>query len=526
MTEIELTKLEAAAARLVTSITGDEAEAVVGLSRWMIEQAGEFMKLAEALPKTETRLAATRRVVSPPDKAEDPYNAIVRWVEVLADPNEVTSKLLAGKRVALKDVIAVAGLPLTAASGHLIDFVPEHDSIVAERILRAGGRVVAFTNMEGMAFGSGGESGIYGATHNPVDPSRSTSGSSGGSAAALYYDGIDIAFGTDQGGSIRTPAGWCGVIGLKPSHGLVPYTGILSHDPTIDHVGPMARTVREVALALEAVAGWTAGDPRQAAIAEEEIGGYVEAVDNAPDRLEGLRLGVLAEAQLNDGNPERQAVLESFAVFRDRLVALGAEVVDVSIPSHAVAGPIMFAIMLEGIAATVMGHGQAYHWSGSHSPATRRAFGEGMLARGAELPPAYKAAAIAGEYLRVEELGTVYSTAQNVATTLRGQYDTALESVDAVVMPTTPGIPMLLSPQASLFDQQLRSFTMASTLGSDTPAHNLTGHPALSIPVGQAMGLPCGAMLVGARLSEAVLLSTARTWEKRFGWFPEVPGTR
>ncbi|MCL1898867.1 MAG: amidase family protein, partial [Micrococcales bacterium] len=209
---------------------------------------------------------------------------------------------------------------------------------------------------------------------------------------------------------------------------------------------------------------------------------------------------------------------------QQRLKDLGAQVVEVSVPSHSVAGPIMFAIMLEGIAATVLGHGEAYHWSGTHSPALRQACGEGLSRYGDQLPPAYHAAAIAGEYLRTEHFSTVYATAQNVATTLRQQYNAVLADLDAVIMPTTPGIPMTLSPEASLYEQQLRSFTMATNLGSDTPAHNLTGHPALSIPAGQAMDLPCGMMLVGSRLSEAKLLSIARTWEKHFGWFPAVPG--
>jgi amidase len=520
--KVDPAKLRDAAVRLGTSVSGSDAADVLALSSWMLEQADAFMQQASLLVDVELPLAAVRRVIGPSTPKEDPYNAIARWVDVVADESERTSDLLAGKRIALKDVISVAGLPLTAASGHLKDYVPDEDSMVAQRILRAGGHIVAFTNMEGMAFGAGGESGIYGATHNPLDPSRSTSGSSGGSAAALYYDAIDIAFGTDQGGSIRTPAAWCGVIGLKPTHGLVPYTGVLSHDPTIDHVGPMARTVQNVAIALEAVAGWSAGDPRQWSLVGREVGGYVRAVSTAPDTLQGIRFGVLTEALRDDGSPERAAVLESFAGFRERLTDLGAELVEISIPSHAVAGPIMFAIMLEGVSATVLGHGEAYHWSGKHSPSLRRGFGEGMRARGDELPPAYKAAAIAGEYLRAEEFGTVYATAQNVANILRAQYDAALDSVDVMIMPTTPGIPMELSPDASLYDQQLRSFTMGSRVGSDTPAHNLTGHPALSIPASEALGLPSGVMLVGARLSEAMLLSVARVWERRFGWFPSV----
>jgi amidase len=398
--------------------------------------------------------------------------------------------------------------------------VPDEDAPVVTRILRAGGRIVGFTNMEGMAFGGAGESGCFGATVNPFDTSRASSGSSGGSAAALFYDNIDIAFGTDQGGSIRQPASWCGVIGLKPTHGLVPYTGILSHDPTIDHVGPMARTVANVAVALEAVAGWTAGDPRQASLRQERVGGYVASVADAPKSLSGLRFGVLTEALGDDGTTERGELLQGFATVRRSLEQLGAEVVEISIPSHKVAGSIMFAIMLEGIAATMNGFGEGFHWSGHHAPSMRAAFAKGLREHGAEMPPAYRIAASMGEFLRHRDHGTVYATAQNVAATLRADYDKAFEFVDAIVMPTTPGVAMTLSGDAGLLEKQLRSFTMGSSLGADTPAHNLTGHPALSIPASEACGLPSGVMLVGPRYADGKLLAIARVWESNLGWLP------
>src|SRR5204863_4950821 len=123
--------------------------------------------------------------------------------------------------------------------------------------------LVAVTNMDDFAFSGGGDSSAYGPTLNPFDHTRTAGGSSGGSAAALYYDGIDGALGTDQGGSIRAPAAWCGVVGLKPTHSLVPYTGIVGIDPTFDHAGPMARSVAEVALLLEVIAGQDPLDPRQ-----------------------------------------------------------------------------------------------------------------------------------------------------------------------------------------------------------------------------------------------------------------------
>lgn len=522
MTDMNGNDLQAAAERLGIGFTPDEESDAVALANWMLNQVDDFMQLSPVFTGPRDPLPGTRRIVGQPTSEDDPLNAIVRWVDVAAETAAQTSSLLAGRNIVLKDLISVAGMPLTGASRHLDGYVAEEDAPLVTRILEAGGRIVAFTNMEGMAFGGGGESGCFGASRNPFDQTRSTSGSSGGSAAALFYDGIDIAFGTDQGGSIRQPAAWCGVVGLKPTHGLVPYTGILSHDPTIDHVGPMARTTAEVAAALEAVAGWSADDPRQASHLNRAAGGYVAAVAKAPASLAGKRIGVLQEALVDDGSAERGAVLAGFRKAQEQFANLGAEVVEVSIPSHAVAGPIMFAIMLEGIAATLHGFGEGFHWSGRHSVGLRRAFGERLPELGDQMPPAYRIAASVGEYLRTREFGTVYATAQNVAATLRAEYDAAFGDIDTIIAPTTPGVAMPLLPDAGMLERQLRSFTMGSTLGADTPAHNLTGHPALSIPALEVNGLPAGLMLVGPHDADGALLRTARVWEREFGWQPAV----
>ncbi|MGB3374342.1 MAG: amidase family protein [Microbacterium sp.] len=520
MPEFDDGDLRAAAERLGFGFTDAESADALALGRWMLDQVDDFVKLAPRFDQVRAPLKGTRRIIGSPTPENDPLNAIVRWVDVVADASERTSDLLAGKRIALKDLISVAGMPLTGASRHLEGYIADEDAPLVTRILQAGGRIVAFTNLEGMAFGGGGESSCFGPTRNPFDLNRSASGSSSGSAAALFYDDVDIAFGTDQGGSIRQPAAWCGVLGLKPTHGLVPYTGILSHDPTIDHVGPMALTTVDVAAALEAVAGWTPDDPRQAPHRHHHSGGYLDAVNTAPDSLAGMRIGVVQEALLDDGSPERAEVLAGFKQARAQAAALGAEVVDLSIASHAVAGPIMFAIMLEGIAATVHGYGEGFHWAGRHSTGLRRGFAEGLRERGTLMPPAYRIAATVGEYLRTRDFGTVYATAQNVAARLRSDYDAALSEVDVLMTPTTPGTAMTLSGDVGMLERELRSFTMGSSLGADTPAHNLTGHPALSMPASTANGLPAGVMLIGQHRSDGGLLGIARVWERELGWLP------
>jgi amidase len=516
MIEFDFEQLQDSAHRVGTHIHDFERDEVLRIAGWMAESIDDFMDSARPLLPPPSAVPAHRVALRVSTPGEDPLNAIVRWVDVRAEPLEVTSDLLAGKRIGMKDLIQVAGIPISLGSLLLDGFVPREDAVVTQRVLRAGGHIVAMTNMEGMAFGGGGESGDYGATRNPFDAGRSTSGSSGGSAASLFYDGIDITFGTDQGGSVRLPASWCGVLGLKPTHSLVPYTGIPSHDRTFDHVGPLARSTRDLALAMAAISGPDTGDPRQNASTPGSLP-FLAELEDAPVDYAGIRFGVLAEALIPDGTPARDAALKGFAEAVAKIRSLGGEIVEISIPEHALAGSLLFAAIVEGVMATLHGHGEGYHWSGAYSIDSRRAVGKGLLAFGQDLPPAYKTAAALGEYIRSRYFGAIYATAQTVIPRLRSAYDDALETVDVIIMPTTPTTAMELKPDASTYERQRRSFSMAT----DTPAQNATGHPALSMPAAESEGLPLGVMLVGKHFSDAKLIALARTWERAFGWLPE-----
>ncbi len=232
-----------------------------------------------------------RRMGGRPAPAEDPLNAIVRRCAVVG----TGTGPLAGRRVAVKDNVSIAGVPMTCGSRLLAGHVPRVDATVVTRLLDAGAEIVAVTNMDDFAFAGSGETSAYGPTLNPHDAGRLAGGSSAGSAAALFYDDVDLAIGGDQGGSIRIPAAWCGAVGLKPTHGLVPYTGIVGLDATIDHAGPMGRSVADVALLLEVIAGKDPLDPRQG---EVRTAAYAEAVGRG---VRGLRIGVLREGFGADG---------------------------------------------------------------------------------------------------------------------------------------------------------------------------------------------------------------------------------
>ncbi|MCI0794607.1 MAG: amidase, partial [Chloroflexi bacterium] len=192
-----------------------------------------------------------------PQPSEDPFNAIVRRCTLRG----ASSGKLHGKRLGIKNNTCIAGMPMSCGSLVLEGYVAETDATIVTRLLDAGADIVATMNLDNFAFSGAGDTSAQGAVLNPHDPRFLAGGSSGGSAAALYYDDIDITIGGDQGGSIRIPASWCGVVGLKPTHGLVPYTGIVGIDNTFDHVGPMARTVADTALTLEVIAGKDPMDP-------------------------------------------------------------------------------------------------------------------------------------------------------------------------------------------------------------------------------------------------------------------------
>jgi amidase len=453
---------------------------------------------------------AVRDPGRPPDAANDPLNAIVRLCRVRAEGCE---GVLSGMRLAVKDAVAIAGIPLTCGSRILQGYVPGEDSVVADRLLRAGGEVVAITNMDDLAFSGGGESSWYGPTLNPWDRGRTAGGSSSGSAAALFYDGIDVAVGGDQGGSIRAPASWCGVLGLKPTHGLVPYVGVAGIDQTFDHCGPLARTTVGLAALLQAIAGRDEGDPRQREVPTAD---YVAAVGGSPGSLAGTRFGVVVEGFAEEIEVEPETV-EAVRETIERLRALGAETVDVSLPEHLQAGGIAFIGFVEGMTSLMESGGNGYSWPGRYQDDLPPALAAGLSEHAQELSPQMKVTLIAGRWLRSRYAGALYAKAQNLRPWLRGAYDRALADVDALILPTTPWRAHELAPEPPLADKVLRGWANLS----NTYPTDMTGHPAVSLPLAEADGLPVGVMLVGRHFDDARLLSIAATCERALGWAPE-----
>ena len=437
-----------------------------------------------------------------PSRQEDPFNAVIRRCALRG----AASGKLAGKRFGLKSNISVAGMPLTCGSLVLDGYAPETDATIVTRLLDAGAQVVANLNMDNFALSGAGNTSSYGAVLNPHNPEHLAGGSSGGSAAALYYDYIDITIGGDQGGSIRIPASWCGVVGLKPTHGLVPYTGIVGIDHTYDHAGPMARTSADVALTLEVIAGKDPLDPRQG---EVPVQPYTEALERGAS---GLRIGVVTEGFGHDVSEADvdAAVRKALRVFND----LGAQTTDVSIPEHTEGPGIVWSLLVEGNAALFRSNGMGYHWQGLYNPELATTIGKFRKAQSNDLPPTMKLVLLIGTYMAERYHGATYAKAQNLRRVLRASYDRVLEQVDLLAMPTTPMKAHRYRPDTDI--EGLISYGW-NMVGNTAP-FDMTGHPSISIPCGKSNGLPVGLMLTGRHFDDATLLRAAHAFEQRVNW--------
>src|SRR5947207_12235043 len=264
-----------------------------------------------------------RNAGSRPPASENRLNAWYWKCSIKGAP----SGPLAGKKIAIKDNVCVAGVPMMNGTATLEGYVPEADATIVTRILDAGGEIVGKTVCESLCFSGGSHTSDTGPVLNPHDHSRSAGGSSSGSAALVVAGGCDMAIGGDQGGSIRIPSAWCGAYGLKPTYGLVPYTGVFPIELTLDHTGPIAASTRDVALLLEAIAGDDGLDPRQKDV---KVEAYTQALAND---TQGLRIGIVTEGFGWPGLSEQDAdeLVEASA---QRFTQLGAQVSKISIPLH------------------------------------------------------------------------------------------------------------------------------------------------------------------------------------------------
>ena len=461
------------------------------------------------------RVDAKRDPGRVPTAGEDPYNAVIRWCNVKSR----SGGKLAGKRFGIKDNVSIAGIPMTFGSNVIQPYVSEADSIVTERLLNAGAELVAKLNLESWAWSGGGETSWFGPILNPWDTTRTASGSSGGSGAALFYDGIDITIGTDQGGSIRLPAAWCGVLGLKPTHSLVPYVGIGAMDGNYDHAGPMTLNVEDMALTMDVISGKHPDDFRQDVVPKLR---FMDAVASAPKRMDGITIGLLKEGfsfiDLPDQPEGTRETYDAVMEAVERMKALGATVKEVSVPSHLTGSAMMFMALMMGNTQLLRDNGVYYHARGARqSPELAIAIGKGLKSHGDHLPPTLKLISMLGEYLKEHDFGAHYAKAMNLAPGHRAQYDAAFEECDFIVMPTATHYAHVSNPAAPISEKVLRGWGMLS----NTAPINASGHPSLSMPAAEANGLPVGVLVTGPTFGDAEVLRFARIYEQNYPWLPQ-----
>jgi amidase len=482
------------------NLSADEIEAYLSLMPTYIASYNTVDGMADVLPPVRYPRAPGYR----PKGADNPLNGWA-WKATIKGAPEGPLK---GLSVALKDNVMVAGMPMSNGTRHLENYVPELDATVVTRLLDAGATVLGKAECECLCLSGASHTGAHGPVHNPRKPGHSAGGSSSGSAALVGAGVVDLALGCDQGGSIRMPAAYSGVCGLKPTWGLVPYSGIMPIEMALDHAGPITRTVRDNARMLQAIAGPDEFDPRQPKLFAPPP--YAALLEGG---AAGLRIAVVKEGF---GWPNAEADVEAKVRAAAGLFAkLGAQVEEISIPLHRQGIDIWQPIALDGLSATLMG-GEGF---GSGRPdlyvTSLMAHHARWREQAASLAPTVKLLTMLGHHIRKLHGLHYYGKAMNLSRRLRAAYDAALKEHDILLMPTVPlKATKLPTPDAGPIEVVRR----AHELLFNTAPFNATHHPALSIPCGLSDGLPIGLQLIGRHFDEVTLYRAAHAFEQAADW--------
>jgi len=436
-----------------------------------------------------------------PGADENPYNAWCYKTSVKGKPKGK----LAGRTIAIKDHIAVAGVPLMNGASVLDNYVPEVDAEVVTRILDAGGEITGKAVCEYFCVSTGSHTSATGPVKNPHKPGHTTGGSSSGCAALVASGAVDMSIGGDQGGSIRVPASFSGIYGMKPTFGLVPYTGCMPLDMTMDHVGPMTNSVEDNALLLEVIAGSDNIDPRQR-LCETQT--YTDALGKG---VAGLKIAIIEEGlNQENGDPE---VTNKVLAASEKFANLGATIEKISVPLHAMGGALFIPRATKNLTDILLGRG-ALNSEGQFIPSMVEATAR-WSERANELPHNVKLLLMAGVHMQNLDGSEVYAKSINIGNRLRDEYNKVLSQYDLIMMPTTattaPELPPVDAPADIVIGHALGALSNAMNF-------DITGHPSMSVPCGMIDGLPVGMMLSGGHLDEATIYRAAHAFEQSADW--------
>ena len=416
--------------------------------------------------------------------------------------------LLAGIPIGLKDNLCTQGVPTTCGSKILAGFVPPYESTVTGRLAAAGAISLGKTNLDEFAMGSSTENSAYQVTGNPWDPSRVPGGSSGGSAAAVAADECPIALGSDTGGSIRQPASFCGVVGLKPTYGLVSRYGLVAYASSLDQIGPLTRTVEDAAIVLGAIAGH---DPRDSTSLNVPVPNYTAALKPGLD-CKGRKIGIIQETFGEGLDPVVEATVRAAI---DQLAALGAEVTTISCPQFRYGLPTYYIIAPSEASSNLARYDGVKYGVRSDNENLMSMYTQTRAAGfGAEV----KRRIMIGTYaLSAGYYDAYYLKAQKVRTLIKQDFEKAFGEVDVLVCPTAPTTAFKAGDKV---DDPL-SMYLSDLM---TIPVNLAGLPGMSIPCGfDEGGLPIGLQLIGNVLREDVLFEVAYAYEQATDWHLKTP---
>jgi aspartyl-tRNA(Asn)/glutamyl-tRNA(Gln) amidotransferase subunit A len=407
---------------------------------------------------------------------------------------------LTGVPIAIKDVICTKGIRTTCSSKILENFIPPYDATVMEKLNAAGTVMVGKANMDEFAMGSSTENSAYFTTHNPWDLQRVPGGSSGGSAVAVAAGEAVCSLGSDTGGSIRQPAGFCSVVGMKPTYGRVSRYGLVAFASSLDQIGPLTQDVTDCALLLNVISGH---DKRDSTSVPEPVPDYTKSLK--PD-LKGMKIGIPKEYYVEGMQPGVSSVMK---VALKKLEELGAKMEEVSLPHTPYALAVYYIIAPSEASANLArydGVKYGYSYMGDtmwESMEKTRENGFG---------PEVKRRIMLGTYaLSAGYYDAWYLKAQKVKTLIIREFDKVFEKYDALVTPTSPTVPFKIGERAD--DPLAMYLSDVCTL----PA-NIAGVPGISIPAGFADGLPVGMQIIGKHFSEETLLRVAYAYEQATDW--------
>jgi aspartyl-tRNA(Asn)/glutamyl-tRNA(Gln) amidotransferase subunit A len=414
---------------------------------------------------------------------------------------------LAGLPIAIKDVVCTRGMPTTCASRILKGFVPPYEADIIRRLRAADAVIIGKTNMDEFAMGSSTENSAFQITRNPWDTARTPGGSSGGSAAAVAGGMAPLAIGSDTGGSIRQPAAFCGVVGMKPTYGRVSRYGLVAFASSLDQLGPFAADVTGATALLEVIAGH---DPRDSTSVSRPVPDYLRTIEQP---LSGLRIGLAREHFASGLDDEVAAAVRAAAdVYR----SLGATVVDVTLP-HSKYGVAAYYLIAPSEAASNLARYDGVHYG------HRAAKFDGLIdmyaaTRGEGFGPEVKRRIMLGNYaLSAGYYDAYYLKALKVRRLIGADFDRAFKSCDVLLSPVAPTPAFKVG---ELVDDPLAMYL------SDiyTLSANLAGLPGISLPGGfSSSGLPIGIQLQGPPFAEETLLRAARMFERETAWHEKRP---